>query len=254
MLRDIILLSIGALFGLGATMAGVAAPGYFPNTPQWVWHWSFWGGIALMALMVVDAACAVIWQPRLLTGVCINIGLVFVACAIIAEYSPSYLELKQREISEGAQSFEPLIEVVRQNQKAIRESERTKKLLATIVGQFDRLKEGIESREQFTGKRDDRERLAAAEHIFKELKVILGDIKPFQLPRGQGLIIKTAPNTFRLTFPVPMRIPPAIACKDLPTGVTLNALEKTELGVTVIFTPPSTPIETFPHCEFSAEP
>ena len=47
--------AIGAVFGLGATMAAVAAPSHFPNTQPWVWHWLFWGGVAFMTLMASDA-------------------------------------------------------------------------------------------------------------------------------------------------------------------------------------------------------
>ncbi len=56
MLRDLILLGIGAVFGLGTALAAMAAPLYFPNAPPWVWHWMFWTGIALMVLMITDGA------------------------------------------------------------------------------------------------------------------------------------------------------------------------------------------------------
>ena len=63
MFREIILLGVGAIFGLGTAMTSMAAPSYFPNMPSWVWYWLFWGGIALMALMVSDAICVLVWRP-----------------------------------------------------------------------------------------------------------------------------------------------------------------------------------------------
>jgi hypothetical protein len=88
MVREIVLLGIGALFGLGATMSALAAPAYFPNAPPWVWHWLFWGGIALMALMICDAACLAVWRLRVLTVILANAGILMLASAAIAELQP----------------------------------------------------------------------------------------------------------------------------------------------------------------------
>jgi len=84
MLREIVLLTIGALFGLGTVMAALAAPSHFPNAPSWVWHWLFWGGVALMILMVADGAWLLIRRPDWLTAVLMNVGLIFVAAALIS--------------------------------------------------------------------------------------------------------------------------------------------------------------------------
>jgi hypothetical protein len=43
MFREIILLAVGAVFGLGATMTAAVAPIYLPNMPPWAVHWLFWG-------------------------------------------------------------------------------------------------------------------------------------------------------------------------------------------------------------------
>jgi hypothetical protein len=88
MLREIILLVIGALFGLGATMAALAAPAHYTNIPPSIWHWLFWCGMALMALMLVDAGCLVFWRPRFSTGILLNIGLASLAAAATAQYAP----------------------------------------------------------------------------------------------------------------------------------------------------------------------
>jgi hypothetical protein len=86
MLKDIIILAIGAIFGLGATMAGVAAPSYFPSTPSWVWHWLFWGGIALMGLMLIDGIWLLIQRPSLRSAALVNCGLLLVIAGVISEF------------------------------------------------------------------------------------------------------------------------------------------------------------------------
>jgi len=133
------------------------------------------------------------------------------------------------------------------------ESEQTKNLLGRIVSQHDQLLAGINVQEQFAGTKRIEDRLVAAEHIINELKVVLGDVKPFQMPQGQGLIIRTAPNTFRVTFPVPMRISPNVTFRNVPTGSTPNIIEKSTVGLTVIFTPPTIPVKTLPPMEASAD-
>ena len=55
MLKDLVLVGIGAV-GLGAMLMSLGGLSYFPNAPSWVWYLLFWGGIALMSLMVARAA------------------------------------------------------------------------------------------------------------------------------------------------------------------------------------------------------
>lgn len=87
MLREITLLALGAIFGLGATMAGAVAPAYF-NLSSWAVHWLFWGGIALMTVMAIDTACLLLWRPQLMTALFSNVGLLFLAAAVISQLSP----------------------------------------------------------------------------------------------------------------------------------------------------------------------
>jgi hypothetical protein len=157
--------------------------------------------------------------------------------AVIAE--------RARLIGKEAADFGPIVEALRQNQRALAESEHTRSLLGTVLLQFDHLQQGIQTEELFSGQKNIDNRLRTAEHIIKELKVILGNVQTLQLPQGQALIIKTAPNTFRVTFPVPMRIPPTITFNRYPDGATPTVTEKSNIGFTVIFTPPSVPVEMF---------
>ena len=64
MRRELVVLAIAGLFGFGTAMSTLAAPGRFPNIPSWIWYWLFWGGLALVLLMVLDCAWLWFWQPH----------------------------------------------------------------------------------------------------------------------------------------------------------------------------------------------
>jgi hypothetical protein len=89
MLKEAILLGIGAIFGLGAALMSAAAPLYAPNAPLWVWHWTFWGGVTLMVLMLLDLYFLLVWDsgPRFLPVILINIGLCTAASGLVMHYS-----------------------------------------------------------------------------------------------------------------------------------------------------------------------
>jgi hypothetical protein len=106
MLKEIILLAVGAVFGLGATLMAGAAPFYFPNTPPWVLHAAFWGGCALMGLMVLDAGLLFLWRdtgPKLGPGVVINLAIAAIVGALIWHYSPA--NSSKEESLEGFTAF-----------------------------------------------------------------------------------------------------------------------------------------------------
>ena len=98
MLKEIILLAIGVLCGLGVTLVAASAPVHFPSAPPWAVHAAFWAGIALVAIMVVDAVLIFLSQdtrPRLVPGTVINLALGAIALALIWHYSPKHV-LKQK--------------------------------------------------------------------------------------------------------------------------------------------------------------
>jgi hypothetical protein len=152
---------------------------------------------------------------------------------------------RSQEISDGLNQIAPIVEALKGSQKALAESEQTKNLLGRVTAHLDQLEAGIAAREQFTKNKLTEDRLAAAEHIFRELKVILGDTQKYQTPQGQGLIIKTSPNTFRITFPVQMRVAPTLTFTNLPVGSEAKIIERSTLGATVVFVPPTIPVEHF---------
>jgi hypothetical protein len=88
-MREFLILAVGALFGLGATMTAMVGPSYL-NLPLAAQHWLFWGGIALMAIMGLDAVALFFGGPRTPTAVFANLALVFIACTAISYFRPLF--------------------------------------------------------------------------------------------------------------------------------------------------------------------
>ena len=92
MLRTMVLLVVGSLFGLGATVTGAVVPIYIPNMPSWAVHWLFWGGIALVGLMVIDGVLLFFGAGSLrenwLQVLSINVGCVLVFAGFISYHAP----------------------------------------------------------------------------------------------------------------------------------------------------------------------
>ncbi len=89
MFRDIVLLAVGAFFGLGATMTATVAPTYLPNMPPWAVHWLFWGGIAIMSTMLIDGLFLLAVKPNWTTATLFNSGLFLLSGAIINHVAPT---------------------------------------------------------------------------------------------------------------------------------------------------------------------
>jgi hypothetical protein len=87
-MRDFLILAVGALFGLGATVSGMVGPTYL-SLPPWAQHWLFWGGIAVMALMGLDALCLFFFKPAPLTATFGNLAFLFVLLTLISHYTPA---------------------------------------------------------------------------------------------------------------------------------------------------------------------
>jgi hypothetical protein len=154
----------------------------------------------------------------------------------------------------GQQTIElqPLITALKEEQAKLRNQEAASAIIGQILLQYDQLVNATQNFEKLTGSADEKDRIAAALHTIETLKVLLRSVQVVATRQGNLLIIRTAPNTFRITFAVPMRAAPAVTC-NTPPGVTFNELEKTNIGVTLVFTPAAIPVDTLPPCQFSAE-
>jgi hypothetical protein len=225
----------------------------------------FLAGRICFVLAAIDIAVLVVWWIysnessawktilAALLGVIVILGLPQLLKWADAREAASIAE-RQARIVQGAEQVAPLIGVLRDLQNQLKTQQDAERVSQRILAQYDELRKGIEVFERFTGKTDDRDRVAAAEHIMKELQFAASNtVHIIETPNGRGLVIKTAPNTFRVTFPVPMRIAPNIVFQQLPTGVTPNVIEKSNIGFTVVFTPQTIHIESIPPFTASAE-
>lgn len=153
------------------------------------------------------------------------------------------------DVRQESQSLSVIIDALKNAQQQLVNQQNAIEIVRRTLAQYDQLQSAINSFEKIRGTKDVNESLAAANHILSELKIELGDIHFRDSPQGQILIIKTAPNTFRVTFAVPMRIPPNLTFQGLPSGTTANVIERSDLGFTVVFVPATIPVN---HFDFSA--
>jgi hypothetical protein len=120
-------------------------------------------------------------------------------------------------------------------------------LLTALVDQYTRLSRATVIFEQFTGNSGSRSETQGriAEEILRILQEdIIRTVVREDLP-GRPLIIRLAPNLFRVIFNVPMRIPPELKFTGLPEGVIPEVTDKSEISFTVRFFPPSVPVDRF---------
>jgi hypothetical protein len=142
-----------------------------------------------------------------------------------------------------ADQLQPVIRALQEHQARLEHVGQRDELFGRLLGQYDLLRQGLAATEGLSGPLL-RERLAAAEHILSELRMLRSARVARELP-NQPLIIKTAPNSFRVTFSVPMRIPPRLTFFDIPTGAVPTVTETSAVGFSVVFAPASIPVEGF---------
>ncbi len=173
------------------------------------------------------------------------LGFENLSTRLAREQQQQRIESRQEAIKNQIDGLSIPIESLRHYERALQAQGQNFDVLRLILAQYDQLHRALAMREQFLGAEDSRERIATAEHILGELRALLGEAQTVPGPGGQALIIKTAPNTFRVTFAVPMRIPPDLKFLGLPEGVEAHVVEKTNIGFTVVFAPVNTVVEKF---------
>jgi len=137
------------------------------------------------------------------------------------------------------------VETIRRYETQLSADQQNTGVGRAILRQYDQLRNAIDAQSRFTGQENARDRIASGDEIIANLRSLLGETQTAPVQGGQALIIKAAPNTFRVIFPAPMRVPPNLTFPNLPSGVEAHLIEKTNIGFTVIFTPQSTPVEKF---------
>jgi hypothetical protein len=118
-------------------------------------------------------------------------------------------------------------------------------VLVALINQYQQLSRAIELFGQMSQGDSLQEKGKISTEILKILNQdVVRTLVRDDLP-GKPLLIEVAPNSFRVIFNVPMRIPPTLTFLGLPEGVTASVSDKSEISFTVSFLPLSIPIHSF---------
>jgi len=117
--------------------------------------------------------------------------------------------------------------------------------LTAIITQYQRLSQAANLFGQFSHRVPSRDQGKIAAEILNILNhdVVRTAVRD-DLP-GKPLVIELEPNSFRVIYPVPMRMPPDLTFTGLPTGALPQVSDKTEISFAVSFLPFSIPVRTF---------
>ena len=138
--------------------------------------------------------------------------------------------------------FWPKIAALRSWQYQIDGQKEAREIVRKILEQYDQHDRAITNFEQQIGSADFKDRLATAQHAIAKLRALLENVGTIGERRG-AFVVKTASNTFRVTFAIPMPIAPTIVFVNLPKGLEAHIVEKSTIGYTVMFTPSTVPFD-----------
>jgi hypothetical protein len=191
-----------------------------------------------MTLMLFNGVLLFLWKPSVVSAVSFNFGGVLIAAAMILDTTSPQQPPLEKRVSDLA----GLLEIVQRSQTVDANEQMAARARQALLARWGKLKEAMATREQSIGKADLAERSAAAEHILNEMTALSQSLKILGMKDGSGLIIETAPNTFRITFPVPMVRTPTVGFLSVPPGTTAAAIELSTIGATIIYSPMTTPV------------
>jgi hypothetical protein len=118
-------------------------------------------------------------------------------------------------------------------------------VLAAIINQYQQLSQAATLFGQISHRDPSQDQGKVATEILKILNHdVVRTLVRDDLP-GKPLVIELEPNSFRVIYPVPMRVPPTLTFTGLPAGVSADVSDKSEISFTVSFLPTSIPVKTF---------
>jgi hypothetical protein len=160
---------------------------------------------------------------------------------------------KQTQIAAAAADIGPLVEALKTYEKKLSDDAKGHSVLEKIVKQYDALEASLSFFESRWLRPDYETHTEISAHLMADLKLLLQDVRLITEERQGTLFIKIGPNTFRVIFRVPMRIPPKLEFFNLPTQIKqANVIENSKVGFTVVFLPLDTVVTTF-DCTADAE-
>jgi hypothetical protein len=118
-------------------------------------------------------------------------------------------------------------------------------VLVALISQYQQLSRATELFGQMSHSDSSKDQGKIATEILKILNQdVVRTLVRNDLP-GKPLLIEVAPNSFRVIFNVPMRVPPKLTFLGLPAGVAPVVTDESEISFSVNFLPVSIPVQTF---------
>jgi len=159
-------------------------------------------------------------------------------------------QIYQTKVADELAKLGPPMEALKRYESTVAAGERENQVLSLIVRQYDALQDALSGQSRLSGRKNISDADAVAEQVINTIRTVLGNPEVVNMPSGPALIIRTGPNTFRVLFAAPKFTTPRLQFNGIPSGATPNVLELSKVGFTVVFTPPSIPVE---HFGFTAE-
>ncbi|MGH1430483.1 MAG: hypothetical protein ACRBB4_05105 [Neptuniibacter sp.] len=181
----------------------------------------------------------------LITGVIISVaGWHGLKSRAASDMQTAKMEESIEQIKTNTSDLQQKEKILTHYQGILQQYEQKDEVLQRVISQYNAMESAVSKFEQYTQSPLD-QRGGLSEEV---LRLITTELVPIQqrsdLPNNP-LILKTAKNTFRVLFSVPMRIPPRLKFIGLPNGVNGNIIENSQYGFTVVFSPLNIEVENF---------
>jgi hypothetical protein len=207
--------------------------------------WAFWSTVVAPAVVAIVAVVAAIFSGLA--------GLETLKGRLASSRQSERIEQRVNSILSTDSALQTTLHLLETYNDKLVVAGKRDAVLAAIISQYQQLLRAAALFGQMSHRDPSQDQGKIATEIMNILnKDVVQALVRDDLP-GKPLIIELQPNSFRVIFPVPMRVPPELTFRDLPSGVSAEVTDKTEIGFGVSFLPLSIPVKTF-NFSASAEP
>lgn len=186
----------------------------------------FFGTVALPFITGVGGAC---------------VGYLNLVNKTATDAQNNRIEEGVKQIATNDQSVAASLGLMESYRDELAKSGQRDAILSALIEQYARLSR---TSQLFHGLITDQDKLTISAEVLKTFQQIIPARIRDDLP-GRPLVIPLDPNTFRVIYPVPMRIAPQITITNLPEGVTAHVTDVTTVAFNVSFSPNNIPITNF---------
>ena len=233
--------------------------GLLPYAVKDMPHWLSWSGVALGILFAAWGMLPghekmpmgpAIWFLASVTSAVASLGWYYDNGPALTGTGQPQENADLRAVMQKLNELQRAVNAIEIHKAALFSQPASGSAAQLVLDQYTKLERASDAFAKFSGGREAKENLSS--RLIADLNLVLQNANVEATPRGDALILRTGPNTFRVIFPVPMRVPPRVTFSGLPDGVSSNIVEETDVGLTVIFTPQTIPVNSFnfnPHAD-----